>query len=319
MTGQDGSYMANLLLHHGWTVVGTTRDRFSADLSRLDSLLITDRVKLLSLSLGDLGSVIRTIDTVKPDWIINLAGLTSVALSYQNPCESYSSIYEATLNILEAIRLTAPSIRFFNAGSTECFGNQSSGIAATEETAFRPASPYAIAKSASCWLVASYRSNYGLYCCTGITSNHESPLRGSSFVTQKIISQIRSINNGTSDQLTLHHLDVYRDWGWAPEYVKAIYHMLSAEVPDDYIIATGTTSSLRQFVSAAFKAAGLMEDHYKIQTTGSKRPSDINYSLLNPSKIRKSLNWISTKSIEQIACSMLYRNYLLAGDLDLGY
>jgi len=290
ITGQDGAYLASHLLHHGYKVIGTSRDSSSCDTSRLERLAIHRDVELISLAPNDFRSVLKTLTSTIPDEIYNLAGQTSVGLSFEQPVECMESIAGGTLNFLEVLRYLGLGSRFFSAGSSECFGDTGTQPA-NEASAFRPRSPYAVAKSTAFWQVASYRDAYGLHCCTGVLANHESPLRPRRFVTQKIISAVKAIKAGTVNRLLLGNLDIWRDWGWAPDYVRAMHLMLQQERPADFIIATGQTSSLRDFVDTAFSIVGLNSSDYIQIDTSLLRPSDLVYSSVDPTKIKNQLGW----------------------------
>ncbi len=288
--GQDGAYLARLLLDKGYAVVGTSRDAQTASFSALDRLGIRDRVQAVSMTLTDFRSVLQVIADARPDEIYNLAGQTSVGLSFQLPVETLESISTGTLNLLEALRFTRLPARLYNACSSECFGD-TGGVPATEDTAFRPRSPYGVAKAAAFWQVATYREAYGLFACSGILFNHESPLRPERFVTRKIVAAAARIAGGSGERLRLGNLDVVRDWGWAPEYVDAMWRMLQADTPDDFIVATGQSRSLRTFVAEAFEAAGLdWADH--VETDAALlRPSDLAYSGGDPARAAQRLGW----------------------------
>ena len=303
ITGQDGSYLAKLLLSKGYKVFGSTRDSSICDTSNLSKLKILDYVNIISLAPNDFRSVIKAINSINPDEVYYLAGLTSVGLSFEQPVECMESISLGTLNFLEAIKLNQKKIKFFNAGSSECFGNTNK-IIANEKTVFSPRSPYATAKATAFWIVSNYRESYNLFCCTGILGNHESPLRNKRFVTKKIISGVWDIVCKKSNELKLGNLDTWRDWGWAPEYVEAMYLIMHSPEPEDYIIATGKTNSLKDFVSMAFKKFNLDESKFVICDEKLLRPSDIKYSYLDPSKIYNNLNWKSEKNLEKIIDSM---------------
>ena len=224
VSGQDGAYLAQLLLNEGYEVWGTSRDAQISSFRNLDVLGIKEQVKLVSMSLTDFRSVLQVLTRSQPDEVYNLAGQTSVGLSFEQPVETLESIATGTLNLLEAIRLEAirflgASIRFYNASSSECFGD-TGGQAADENTPFRPRSPYAVAKAAAFWEVANYREAYGLFACSGILFNHESPLRPERFVTQKIVASACRIAKGSNEILSLGNIEIRRDWGWgwAPEY-----------------------------------------------------------------------------------------------------
>jgi GDPmannose 4,6-dehydratase len=303
ITGQDGSYLAKYLIKKGYKIFGTTRDASICDNSRLENLGIVNEIELISLAPNDFRSVLKVIEFSNPHEIYYLAGLTSVGLSFEQPVEAMDSIACGTLNFLEAIKLVNKRIKFFNAGSSECFGN-TNNAAATENTVFSPMSPYAIAKATAFWQVSLYRKSYDLFCCTGILGNHESPLRQKRFVTQKIISQIKEIKDSKITELKLGNLNTSRDWGWAPEYVEAMHLMLQAKKPDDFIIATGETNSLKNFVKLAFDYFGLnYKDHLKYDET-LLRPSDVHYSSLDPSKIKKELGWEAETDFKNIIRKM---------------
>lgn len=290
ITGQDGAYLARHLLESGYRVVGSSRDAQSSDTSRLQRLGIAQDVELISLAPNDFRSVLKALSSIEPTEIYNLAGQTSVGLSFEQPVECMESIASGTLNFLEVLRYLGAPTRLFSAGSSECFGDTQQQ-AANETTAFHPRSPYAVAKSTAFWQVANYREAYGIFCCTGILANHESPLRPKRFVTQKIIDGVRRIKLGEAKELRLGNLDIWRDWGWAPEYVAAMHQMLQAQVAKDYLIASGHTTSLREFVRMAFAAAGLEAEPYLISDDTFLRPSDLKYSSMDPSLIATELGW----------------------------
>ncbi|HUL58429.1 MAG TPA: GDP-mannose 4,6-dehydratase, partial [Anaeromyxobacteraceae bacterium] len=253
VSGQDGAYLAELLLGKGYEVHGTSRDANLANFSNLARLGIRERVRTLSVAPNDFRSTLTALAQVEPDELYNLSGQSSVGLSFDQPVETMESISIATLNLLEAIRFTKRKIRLYNASSGECFGD-TGGHAADEQTPFRPRSPYAVAKAAAHFEVANYREAYGLFACSGILFNHESPLRPERFVTRKIVAAACRIAAGSEERLRLGNVRVKRDWGWAPEYVEAMWRMLQQDRPDDYVIATGETRSLEEFAAAAFAA-----------------------------------------------------------------
>jgi len=303
ISGQDGAYLAKYLLEKGYTLIGSSRDAQTCDTSRLERLGIQSDLELVSIAPNDFRSVLKALSTLEPDEIYNLAGQTSVGLSFEQPVECMESIAGGTLNFLEVMRYLGLPSKLFSAGSSECFGDIDVE-SATESTAFKPRSPYAVAKSTSFWQVANYRQAYGMYCCTGILANHESPLRPSRFVTQKIIQSVRLIKQGVLQELRLGNLDVWRDWGWAPEYVIAAYQMLQQSEPKDYLIASGRTTSLREFVRLAFAAANLESEPYLKTDSDLVRPSDIRYSSMDPTLIRDELGWSAETSMEEIVQRM---------------
>jgi len=304
VTGQDGAYLAHFLLGLGYRVVGTSRDAQTANISRLTRLGIEDDIELSSLNPIDFRSVLKVVTKVAPDEIYYLAGQSSVGLSFDQPVETLDSILTATLNFLEVIRFVGGSIRFFNAGSTECFGDTGL-IPATEDTPMRPISPYAAAKVAAYLQVSIYRDVYGIFACTGILANHESPLRSSKFVTQKIIDGVRMIKKGRQSKIKLGNLDIWRDWGWAPDYVKAMRLMLHADKPKDYLISSGVSVSLHHFLQVALELTNLDESIHVELIETLKRPSEITHSMTDPRLIEDNLGWKSTRSIHEIIDKML--------------
>ncbi len=289
ISGQDGAYLAQNLLDRGYRVVGSSRDAQISPFANLQRLNLRHRVEVESVALTDFRSVIQALIKVVPDEVYNLAGQSSVALSFQQPVEAMESIGIGTLNLLEAIRFLGKPIKLYNACSSECFGDIRN--AADETTPFRPRSPYAVAKAAAFWEVANYREAYQIFACSGILFNHESPLRPTRFVTQKIVAAACRIAQGSRDKLRLGNISIQRDWGWAPEYVEAMRLMLQQDQPDDYVIATGESHSLEEFVAAAFAQVGLdWRDHVVIDPEFF-RPTEIAVSRGNPEKSAKVLGW----------------------------
>ncbi|NJO77895.1 MAG: GDP-mannose 4,6-dehydratase [Cyanobacteria bacterium RM1_2_2] len=304
ISGQDGAYLAQLLLSKGYTVCGTSRDAQMSTFQNLARLGIRDQVKTCSMALNDFRSVLQVINKVQPDEIYNLAGQTSVGLSFELPVETMESITLGTLNLLEAIRFIGAPIKLYNAGSSECFGDTGK-MPATETTPFRPRSPYAVAKAAAFWQVANYREAYHLFTCSGILFNHESPLRPQRFVTQKIVATACEIANGKSAKLYLGNTSIQRDWGWSPEYVDAMYRMLQQEQPDDFVIATGQTHSLADFVAEVFTYLGLnWQDHVEIDQS-LYRPTDIAISCGDATKAKQFLGWQAQSVMKNIAHLMV--------------
>lgn len=303
ISGQDGAYLAKLLISKGYKVHGTSRDAEIAKFNSLIELGIKDSVTFHSTALNDFRSTLKVIERVAPNEIYNLAGQSSVSLSFEQPLETLESISTATINILEAIRFLGGNCSFYNAGSSECFGN-TSGIAADENTPFRPKSPYGVAKAAAFWQLANYREGYGLFACSGIMFNHESVLRPPRFVTRKICLSAAKIALGMQSKLKLGDLNIKRDWGWAPEYVEAMWKMLQQSSPDDYVIATGMLYSLKDFASHAFSSLGLDYEKYVISSNSLKRPSEIKSGFGSPSKANKKLNWEAKTFMPEIASKM---------------
>ncbi|MES9899853.1 MAG: GDP-mannose 4,6-dehydratase [Sedimenticola sp.] len=305
ISGQDGAYIAQLLLSKGYEVYGSSRDAQMSGFLNLKRLGITERVHLLSMTLNDFRSVLQTLVTVEPDEVYNLAGQSSVGLSFQQPVETMESISISTLNLLEAIRFTGKPIRLYNAGSAECFGENDENPS-TETSVFRPRSPYAVAKAAAFWQVANYREAYGLFAASGILFNHESPLRPVRFVTRKIVSTACRIFAGSSEKLTLGNLAICRDWGWAPDYVEAMWLMLQQDQADDFVVATGETSSLEDFTSSVFECVGLNWRDYTTVDQSLFRPTDLSMSRANPAKAREILGWQAKYTMRELVPMMVH-------------
>ncbi|MBW4680309.1 MAG: GDP-mannose 4,6-dehydratase [Microcoleus vaginatus WJT46-NPBG5] len=304
ISGQDGAYLAKLLLEKGYVVCGTSRDAQMSSFGNLVRLGIREQVKLESMSLTDFRSVLQVLMKMQPDEVYNLAGQSSVGLSFEQPVETLESITTGTLNLLEALRFTGAPIKIYNAGSSECFGD-TRDASANETTPFRPRSPYAVAKAAAFWEVANYREAYGLFACSGILFNHESPLRPGRFVTQKIVAGACAIAQGSQEKLRLGDISVRRDWGWAPEYVEAMYLMLQQEKPDDYVIATGESNKLEDFVATAFACLGLdWQEHVVIDKT-FYRPTDIAVGRGHPAKAREQLGWQAKYKMQDVVRMMV--------------
>jgi GDPmannose 4,6-dehydratase len=302
--GQDGAYLAHLLLDKGYEVWGTSRDAQVAGFRNLTSLGIQHQIKTVSMAPNDFRSVLNALTRSEPDEIYYLAGQTSVGLSFEQPAETLESISFGILNLLEAIRFLAKSVKFYHAGSSECFGDHGRE-AATEQTPFRPRSPYGVAKASAHWLVTNYRESYGLFACNGILFNHESPLRPERFVTRKIVSAACRIAAGSSEKLTLGRLDVVRDWGWAPEYVDAMWRMMQKQTSSDYIIATGESHSLQDFVAEAFEAVGLVwQDHVR-SNPELFRPSELAWSQGCATKALEELGWRARFKMRDVVSNMI--------------
>jgi GDPmannose 4,6-dehydratase len=303
VSGQDGAYLAKLLVEKGYHVFGTARDAQMSTFPNLENVGVKGKVTCLSMTLTDFRSVIQTLVKVQPDEIYNLAGQSSVGLSFDQPVETLESISVGVLNLLEALRFTGIKARLYNAGSSECFGN-TGGVPADEETPFRPRSPYAVAKATAFWEVANYREAYNLHACTGILFNHESPLRPERFVTRKIILAAGRIAAGSKEKLSLGNISIARDWGWAPEYVEAMWLILQQDDPKDYVVATGETHTLEEFVAEAFNCVGLdWRDHVVTDPT-LLRPSEIMVSRANPAKAAERLGWHARNKIRDVVKMM---------------
>lgn len=304
IAGQDGAYLAQLLLSRGYQVVGTSRDAQMSDFRNLARIGIRERVEVTSMSISDFRSVLQVIAASQPDEIYNLAGQSSVGLSFDQPVETLESISIGTLNLLEGIRFLNRDIRLYSASSSECFGD-TGDVAADELTPFRPRSPYAVAKAAAFWEVANYREAYGMFACSGILFNHESPLRPERFVTQKIVRAACRIAAGSRERLQLGNLDIHRDWGWAPEYVEAMWRMLQRRQPEDLVIATGKTHSLEEYVDAAFSALGLNWRDHVDSDPRLKRPTDLRFGRANPKRAQDAIDWTATSSMQDTVSRMI--------------
>ena len=308
--GQDGAYLAQLLVSKGYKVFGTSRD---VGMSRFDALArlgIRGQVSLLSMAPNDFKSTLTAVSNARPDEIYHLAGQSSVGLSFEQPSETIESITIGTLNILEALRFLGMPARFYHASSSECFGD-TGGVPAHECTPFNPVSPYAVAKSAAHWLVRNYREAHKMYAANGILFNHESELRPARFVTQKVVQAAYRISCGSTEKLTLGDLSISRDWGWAPEYVAAMWKILQADRADDFVIATGETHSLQDFVAHCFACFGLDWTKYIQHDQQHMRPNEISWSQGNAEKANEVLGWsakIKMKQVVQIMCDAAIRS-----------
>jgi GDPmannose 4,6-dehydratase len=293
ISGQDGAYLAARLLAKGYAVHGTSRDKELANFANLKALGIFERVRLHSATVTDFRSVVQVIRETQPHEIYNLSAQSSVGLSFTQPVETLDSIIFGTVNLLEAIRFLGTEIRYYSASSSECFGvTPASG--AVETTAFAPRSPYSIAKASAHWIVANYREAYGLHACSGLLFNHESPLRPARYVTQKIVRGAVAIAQHREEKLTLGNLAIARDWGWAGEFVEAMWLMLQQPAPEDFVIATGTPATLEEFTARAFRRVGLDWTKHVALDPALLRPVDLAFSCGNASRARERLGWQAT-------------------------
>jgi len=304
VTGQDGAYLARFLLSIGYEVWGTSRDATSSEFANLKRLGIFDQVKKISMSTNDFRSVLNGIVSSAPSEIYNLSGQSSVGLSFEQPVETLESIATGTLNLLEAIRFLQLPVRFYNAGSGECFGDTGL-VPANESTSFSPRSPYAVAKCTAHWLVSNYRQAYGLHAATGILFNHESPLRPARFVTRKIVQSALRISGGDTTPLALGNLSIRRDWGWSEDYVEAMWKMLQLDNPRDFVIATGVATPLQEFVAEAFSQVGLNWRNHVVVDPSLLRGSDIEYSCGDSAAALHALNWRANVRMPEIVGLML--------------
>lgn len=290
VTGQDGAYLSQFLLDRGYRIYGTVRGSLPLNTENLKFLGVEDRVDVIPVNLLDLDQVMKLLRDIRPDEIYNLAAQSSVGLSFRYPVETIQFNTLSVLNLLETVRSLSLKTKFYQASSSEMFGKVDT-LPVTEKTTLHPVSPYAISKASGHWMTINYREAYGLFCCCGILFNHESVLRGKQFVTKKILATAVRISKGSKEKLTLGNIHIQRDWGYAPEYVKAMWLMLQQQTPDDFIIATNQAHSLEEFVSLAFDILDLnWKEHVEIDR-GLYRPSDIEIISGDPKKAREKFKW----------------------------
>jgi GDPmannose 4,6-dehydratase len=322
ITGQDGAYLAQLLLEKGYTVYGTYRRTSSVNFWRIEELGVQSHpnLHLVEYDLTDLGASIALVQKVQPDEIYNLAAQSFVGVSFDQPSATAQITGIGALNLLEAIRLVNTKIRFYQASTSEMFGKVQA-IPQVEDTPFYPRSPYGVAKLYAHWMTINYRESYGIFGSSGILFNHESPLRGREFVTRKITDSVAKIKLGQLDCVELGNLDAKRDWGYAKEYVEGMWRMLQADEPDTFVLATNRTETVRDFVRMAFKGAGInvdfngREEHETaIDTATGKtvmrvnpkfyRPAEVELLIGNPAKAKAKLGWAPSTTLEQL-CQMM--------------
>lgn len=322
ITGQDGAYLAKLLLEKGYKVFGTYRRLSSLNIWRIKELGIDNHpnLSLVEYDLTDLGSSIRLIQKCEPDEIYNLAAQSFVGVSFDQPMTTAQITGLGPLNLLEAIRIVNPKIRYYQASTSEMFGKVQA-IPQTETTPFYPRSPYGVAKLYAHWMTINYRESYDIFGCSGILFNHESPLRGLEFVTRKITHTAALIKAGLVDCLELGNLDAKRDWGFAGDYVEGMWRMLQADHPDTYVLATNKTTTVRDFVKMSFNELGITlqfkgegEEEIGVDSSSGKtlvkvnpkfyRPAEVDLLIGDPSKAEKELGWKPTVQLEQL-CSMM--------------
>jgi GDPmannose 4,6-dehydratase len=306
ITGQDGAYLAQHLQRQGTIVHGLLRRSASADVigERLRWLGIIDDVNLIDGDLIDLSSCIRILEKVKPDEVYNLAAQSFVAASFNQPLLTGAVTGLGAANMLEAVRIACPQARFYQASSSEMFGKIQQERQ-SERTPFYPRSPYAVAKLYAHWMTVNYRESFGLHASSGILFNHESPLRGIEFVTRKITDGVARIHLGLASELRLGNLDATRDWGHARDYVKAMHLMLQQETPDDYVVATGRTTSIRAFCEMAFRQVGLNWQDHVVTSADLLRPSEVDVLLGDPTKAKQRLGWVAETTLEDMVAEMV--------------
>ncbi len=297
ITGQDGAYLAQLLLSKGYEVHGMARRSSTADvnLTRLKWLGIEKDVQIVDGDLQDLSGLVRTITTIKPDEVYNLAAQSFVASSWQQPILTGQVTALGVTNVLEAIRLAKPDARFYQASSSEMYGLVQHPIQ-SEQTPFYPRSPYAVAKLYGHWITVNYRESFGIHASSGILFNHESPLRGIEFVTRKVTDSVARIKLGLSKELRLGNTSAKRDWGHAKDYVQAMWLMLQQDKADDYVVATGRTSTVRTMCEIAFEHVGLNIDDHLVIDEKLFRPAEVDILLGDPAKAKAKLGWEPTRA-----------------------
>ncbi|OPF92633.1 GDP-mannose 4,6-dehydratase [Rhodopseudomonas palustris] len=306
ITGQDGAYLAQHLIAQGYAVHGLLRRSASADgmTSRLKWLGIADQVTLHDGNLTDLSSLIRLLTDLQPDEVYNLAAQSFVKSSWQQPLLTGTVTGLGAVNALEAVRIACPKARFYQASSSEMYGLIQQRIQ-SETTPFYPRSPYAAAKLYAHWMTINYRESFGMHASCGILFNHESPLRGIEFVTRKITDGVARIKLGLQTTLSLGNLDAKRDWGHARDYTRAMWLMLQQDVPDDYVIATGRTASVREFCEMAFACVGLDMNQYVVTDPRHLRPAEVDYLQGDAAKAKRKLGWTFETSLEQMIAEMV--------------
>ncbi len=306
ITGQDGAYLAKLLLEKGYAVHGLARRSSTTDVNttRLKWLGIEDDVRIVDGDLLDLSGMARTFQEIKPDEVYNLAAQSFVKSSWQQPILTGQVTGIGVTNVLEAIRISCPDARFYQASSSEMYGLIQQEVQ-SEATPFYPRSPYAVAKLYGHWITVNYRESYGLHASSGILFNHESPLRGLEFVTRKVTDAVARIKLGKASELRLGNIDAKRDWGHSKDYVEAMWLMLQQDKPDDYVVATGRTTTVRDMCRIAFEHVGLtMEDHLVIDPD-LFRPAEVDVLLGDPSKAERVLGWRAQTSLEDMIREMV--------------
>ncbi len=306
ITGQDGAYLAQFLLQQGYEVYGLLRRSASAEVigERLRWLGVIDDLRLIDGDLSDLSSVLRIMSEVKPDEVYNLAAQSFVHASWQQPLLTGSITGLGAVNVLEAVRLVHPAARFYQASSSEMFGKIQESVQ-SERTPFYPRSPYAAAKMYAHWMTVNYRESFGLHASSGILFNHESPLRGIEFVTRKVTDGVARIKLGLARELKLGNLDATRDWGHARDYVRAMALMLRQETPDDYVIATGRTTSIRDFCAMAFGYAGLAWEEFVKTSSDLMRPAEVDVLHGDAGKAKAVLGWTPSCTLEEMVAEMV--------------
>lgn len=304
ITGQDGAYLAKLLLDKGYKVYGLIARRATSTTWRLQFLGIENQVELIDGDLTDLSSIIRAINIAKPTEVYNLGAQSFVGTSWQQPALTAQSTGVGVLNVLEAIRLTNSSSKFYQASTSEMFGLIQEAMQ-SEKTPFYPRSPYGVAKLYGHWMTVNYRESFNMFACSGILFNHESPLRGIEFVTRKVTDAVARIKLGVQPKLSLGNIDAKRDWGFAGDYVEAMWLMLQQAQADDYVVATGRTTTVRDMCKIAFDYVGLNYEEYVVIDPKFYRPAEVEVLLGNPAKAKEKLGWEAKTSLDNLIKMMV--------------
>ena len=319
VSGQDGAYLSKLLLSKGYKVYGLLARRSSDTQWRLRYLGIGNEIELMEGDLTDLSSLTRLVSSIAFDEVYNLGAQSFVATSWMQPILTGLSTGIGAVNMMEAVRLARPSIRFYQASSSEMFGKIQEPIQ-SETTPFHPRSPYGVAKLYAHWMTINYRESFNAFACSGILFNHESPLRGIEFVTRKITDGVARIKLGLQSELRLGNLDARRDWGFAGDYVEAMWSMLQQEKPDDYVVATGRCVTVREFCRLAFKHIGLKYENYVKIDPKFVRPAEVDVLIGNASKARSVLGWEPKTSLEELVAMMVEADLeRVAGERQIAY
>lgn len=301
ITGQDGAYLASYLLNKHYNVIGVVRNASVANVKNLKYLGVYDKIILIEANLLDLSNIIRILDKNKPDEFYNLAAQSSVSLSFEQPIGTLEFNIVSVANILEAIKIVNPKIKFYQASSSEMFGNvRKENLPVNESFVFHPVSPYGISKAAAHWITVNYREAYGVFSACGILFNHESVLRGNHFVTKKILNTAVKISMGEAEKLNLGNLKICRDWGYAPKYVEAMWLMLQQESPKDYIICSGEAHSLEELVQKVFGKLDLELEKFVTIDKNLYRPVDLEIIYGDNSEARETLGWNHDMSFDQL-------------------
>jgi len=309
ITGQDGAFLAEFLLNKGYKVYGTFRRVSIPNFYRLKYLNILDKVEMVPFDLLDQSSILQALQIAKPDEIYNLAAQSYVGASFEQAVATGEITGLGVTRILDAVRVICPEAKFYQASSSEMYGNVEQSPQ-SESTPFQPASPYAAAKVYAHWVTANYRNAYGLFCCSGILFNHESPLRGIEFVTRKITYTAARIKAGLENNIQLGNIEAKRDWGYAPDYVKCMWKMLQQSQPDDYVVATGVNHSVKEFLELAFEKLDLKWEDYLEVLEELYRPTDVNTLLGNPKKAMEKLGWDPKRTtFEELVEIMVQSDY----------